>query len=191
MTAGANNGWDDTKFVGKKKTLEGSLAITPSPGYGLTLTTYNGNDFAVFGNPAILSNRMLYDAILTVHPSSALTLIGNYDNGTQLADRTGAFATARYNAISGYANYQFTPQYALSLRRESFHDTNGFRTGIVQRYQSSTATVNYTPNPNYIFRAEYRLDGSDGRNFTFRNDNANVGRAHQPSLGLEAIVKFP
>lgn len=191
IIVGANNGWDDWKFTGKKKTLEGGLAITPSPGYGLTLQTYNGEDFAVFGNPAILSNRMLYDGVLTVHATSALTLVGNYDNGTQLADRTGAFTTAHYNAIAGYATYQFSSLYALSLRKESVHDNNGFRSGIVQRFQSSTATIAYTPNPNYIFRAEYRLDGSDGNNFTFRKDVRNVGRAHQPSLGLEAIVKFP
>jgi len=197
LVFGANNGWDDTKFTGKKKTLEGSIAITPSAGYGLTLTTYNGSDFAVFGNPAIVSNRMLYDAVLTVHPTSLLMLVGNYDNGTQLANLPQGFQTAHYNAIEGIATYQFTPKYALSLRKESFHDINGFRSGIVQRYQSGTATVNFTPSDKYIFRAEYRLDGSDGNNFTYRNaaldpvSGLTAGRAHQPSFGLEGIVKFP
>jgi len=196
---GANNGWDDWKFTGKKKTLEGGLAIAPSPGYALTLQTYNGEDFYAFGNPAALSNRMLYDGVLTIHATSALTLIGVYDNATQLTDRSGAklasgapaFPTVHWNALVGYATYQFSPLYALSLRKETFHDIDGFRSGIVQRYQSSTATLAYTPNSNYIFRAEYRLDGSDGNNFTFRNDLNGIGRAHQPSLALEAIVKFP
>ena len=205
VIVGANNGWDDTKFVGKKKTIEGGLVINPSPGYSLNLTTYNGNDFAQFGPASvspfaggqILSNRMLYDAVLTVHPSAALTLVGNYDNGTQLADTSGAFATAHYNAIEGIASYQVNPRYAVSLRKESFHDTNGFRSGIAQRYQSSTATINYTPNASYIIRGEYRIDKSIGEknltsnNFVFRNDVGGIGRNFEPTFGLEAVVKFP
>ena len=192
VIVGANNGWDDWKFAGKKKTIEAGLALNPSPGYSLNLTTYNGNDFAIAGSPAVITNRMLYDGVLTVHPTSALTLVGNYDNGTQLADATGIFPTSRWNAIEGIATYLFTPAYALSLRKESFHDTNGFRSGFAQRFQSSTATIDYTPvNTNYIFRAEYRIDGSDVNALTFRNDVGNVGRPHEPSLGLEAVVKFP
>ena len=198
VIVGANNGWDDWKFVGKKKTIEAGLALNPSAGYALNLTTYNGNDFAVFGNPAIISNRMLYDAVLTVHPTSALTLLGNYDNGTQLADSTNSFATAHYNAIEGIATYQVNSQYAVSLRKESFHDTNGFRSGIPQRIQSSTATINYTPNSTYIIRGEYRIDKSigeknlsNGNNYVFRNDTAGIGRNFEPTFGLEAVVKFP
>lgn len=191
VIVGANNGWDDTKFVGKKKTIEGGLVINPSPAYSLNLTTYNGNDFAVFGNPAIISNRMLYDAVLTVHPTSALTLVGNYDNGTQLADKTDSFATAHYNAIEGIATYQVNSRYAVSLRKESFHDTNGFRSGLAQRYQSSTATINFTPNSTFIVRGEYRIDKSDLNAFVFRRDTAGVGRNFQPTFGLETVVKFP
>jgi len=93
LIVGANNGWDDWKFAGKKKTLEGAIVLTPSPGYALTLDTYNGNEFALNGilNGAltqypVVTNRMLYDGVLTVHPTSALTIIANYDNGTQLGE---------------------------------------------------------------------------------------------------------
>jgi hypothetical protein len=197
VVVGANNGWDDWKFAGKKKTLEGGLLLTPSAGYSLTLDTYNGNDFAVNGNstlgfPPVYTNRMLYDGVLTVHPSSALTLVANYDNGTQLADGTGLFPTSHWNGIAGYANYQFNGRFGLSLRKETFHDLAGFRTGIVQRLQSNTATINFTPSGNLLFRAEYRLDASDGNNFFYTGSvAAGAGRPHQSSLGLESIVKFP
>lgn len=197
LVVGANNGWDDWKFVGKRKTLEGAVVLTPSAGYSVTLDSYNGNDFAVNGSSALgtaplYTNRMLYDGVLTVHPTAALTLVGNYDNGTQLGDGTGAFPTARWNGFAGYANYQFNPRYGLSLRKESFHDAQGFRTGIAQRLQSNTATVNFTPGSSYIFRAEYRLDTSDQPAFAYRGYNplTGVGRSHQSSLGLETIVKF-
>jgi hypothetical protein len=221
INAGLNNGWDDWKFAGKKKTIEGNVTLNPSPGYSLSLTTYNGNDFAVSGNSAaafapVYTNRMLYDGVLTLHPTSALTLIANYDNGTQLADSGAAFPTAaHWNGIAGYANYQISSLYGVSLRKETFHDINGFRTGVVgfsnvvlpglvptlslngPRLQSNTATFNYTPNGNYIFRAEYRADAADQPIFTYNGVlptngfGATVGRQSQSTFGLEAVVKFP
>jgi len=197
VVAGVNNGWDDWKFAGKKKTLEGALLLTPSPGYALTLDTYNGNDFVAAGDSArrllpIYTNRMLYDGVLTLHPTSALTLVANYDNGTQLGDASSGFTTAHWNGIASYATYQFNPLYALSLRSETFHDsTNGFRTGLAQRLISNTATLSFTPNTNLVFRGEVRTDASDGNNFTFRGAPALIGRPHQNSLNFETIVKFP
>ncbi len=198
VIVGANNGWDDWKFAGKKKTLEGALELAPSPAIAWTIDTYNGNDFAVNGNSAlfmapVLTNRMLYDTVLTVHATSALTLIANYDNGTQLAD-SGAFfpMTAHWNGVAGYANYAFNSVYGISLRKESFNDIDGFRTGLPGGVvlQSNTATFNYTPGSNYIFRLEYREDAADKNAFTYTGAGPN-GRAHQTSLGIEAIVKFP
>lgn len=199
LVAGGNNGWDDWKFAGKGVTLEGAILLTPSPFWALTLDTYNGHDFAVTGNSAlsfapVFTNRMLYDSVLTLHPTSALTLIANNDNGVQLAD-SGTFfpVTAKWNGIAGYVNYQFNSRYGLSLRKETFHDDDGFRTGIIQRLQSNTATINFTPTGNYIFRLEYRLDASDGPNFTYRGFDpaTGPGRDHQSSIGAEAVVKFP
>ncbi len=198
IVVGANNGWDDWKFAGKGKTFEGALLLTPTPGYALTLDTYNGNDFAIGGDsalnlPAVLSNRMLYDGVLTVHPTGSLTLIANYDNGTQLPDGTGAFGGAKWNGIAGYLNYAFTPVYGISLRKETFHDPEGFRTSLDQRLQSNTATVNYSPGNNFIFRVEYRLDTSDKDAFSYRGFNpaTGIGKPHQNSIGVETIVKFP
>lgn len=195
---GLNNGWDDWKFTGKKKTFEGGVILNPSPGYSLTLDTYNGNDFAINGNSAIgslpvLSNRSLYDGVLTVHPTSALTLIANYDDGTQVPDPSGAFLGGKWNGLAGYANYQFSSRYGVSVRTETFHDVQGFRTGTPQRLQSNTVTFNVTPKSNSIVRLEYRLDTSDVPAFGYRGYDlrTNVGRNHQSSIGFEAIVKFP
>ncbi len=200
IVVGANNGWDDWKFAGKKKTLEGALLLTPTPGYALTLDTYNGNDFAVPGNAAlsfspVYTNRMLYDGVLTVHPTSALTLVANYDNGTQLADSGASFPdSAHWNGFAGYLDYQFTPVYGIALRKETFSDPSGYRTSIGQRLQSSTATLNYSPGTNYLIRLEYRLDTSTTNAFAYRGYDpaaGDVGRPHQPSIGVETIVKFP
>ncbi|GAC1424168.1 MAG: hypothetical protein NVSMB5_18080 [Candidatus Velthaea sp.] len=202
LIVGANNGWDDWKFVGKKRTYEGSLAITPSPGYSVNLTAYNGSDFLVNGAspiPPIFSNRMLYDGILTVHATSALTLVANVDNATQLGSSLAGLPSQHWAGIAGYANYQINPKYGVSLRKETFRDAQGFRTGVGTplRLQTNTATVNYTPAANYIFRLEYRLDASDGPNFAFRHAAGSpaaafaTGRNKQSSIGIEAVVKAP
>ncbi len=206
VIVGANNGWDDWKFVGKPLTLEGGLSLTPSPGWALTAQTYNGNDFdginpaftgLPFSRPTGYTHRMLYDGVLTAHPTGALTVVANYDNGTQLANGLpfgdpSFFPTAHWNGVAGYAKYQLNPRYALALRKETFHDAEGFRTGRAQRLQSSTATVSFTPNSNWIFRAEYRIDTSDVPSFFDNNTPALfTGRQRQNSFALDSIVQFP
>jgi hypothetical protein len=214
LVAGLNNGWDDWKFAGKKKTLEGGLLLTPSPGWALTLDTYNGNDFALSGVPPqnvtladgtatvipgilpLYTDRRLYDGVLTLHPTGALTVIANYDNGQQLgsgaANGQPAFTAAQWVGIAGYLNYQLNSLYSVSLRKETFNDKEGFRTGIVQRLQSNTATLSYAPG-KYIFRAEYRQDISDGNNFTYTGAGligSPLGRPDESSLSLEMILKL-
>jgi hypothetical protein len=209
LIVGANNGWDDWKFAGKKKTVGGSLVLTPSQAYALDLTFYNGGDFLLNGNSAagilpVYTNRMLYDGVLTVHATSALTLIANYDAATQLGDSAAGrsvpalSSSQRWGGIAGYANYQFTPKYMLSLRKETFRDAQGFRTGVgvPLRLQSNTATFNYTPTSHYILRLEYRLDRADGNDFAFLHASDDpaafvAGRNFQSSIGVEMVVKVP
>ena len=204
VIGGVNNGWDDIKFAGKKKTIEAAIQLAPSPGYSLNLTTLNGGDFLAFGNSAagvspIFTNRMLYDAVLTLKPTSALSFVVNYDRATQLADGVGTNAQ-RWNGVAGYANYTFSPLFATSLRKETFYDANNARLagpGTGQRVQSNTATFSYTPNTNYLLRLEYRLDSADGNNFTYRGaavdpiSGNTAGRPKQSTIGFEAVYKFP
>jgi uncharacterized membrane protein (UPF0136 family) len=200
--SGVYNGWDDWKFAGKKKTVGGSVSLAPSPGVALALTTYNGSDFLVNGNSAtgtlpVFTNRMLYDMILTIHATSALTLVANSDNATQLGDPRAALSSQHWAGIAGYAIYQFNPKYGLTVRKDTFFDAQGFRTGaaVPVRLQSNTFTFNYTPTTKYLFRLEYRLDTADGDDFAFRHVDGDAalltGRNHQSSVGFEAVVKAP
>ena len=201
LIGGINNGWDDILFQGKKLTAEGGLSLTPSPAVTLTAQAYNGNDCVNFVNvyscvPPFF-NRMLYDTVLTVKVNSALTLVGNYDNGTQLGATllnqaglvTGTGAT-HWNGFAGYATYQFTPKFAGTLRGETFSDSGGFRTGFTQSINEGTATVAYTPSSPLLFRFEYRIDNSNQPTFAY-NTGAGLGRKSQSSFGTEAVVKFP
>ena len=199
LIGGVNNGWDDILFQGKKLTAEGGLALTPSPAVSLTAQMYNGNDCVnyinVYSCVPPFFNRMLYDTVLTVHATSALTLVGNYDNGTQLGatllDKTGTalgVGAAHWSGFAGYAIYQFSPKFGATVRAEAFRDGNGFRTGFAQNLNEGTATLAYTPSSPWLFRAEYRYDTSDQAVFS---TSAGPGRKTQSSFGAEAVFKFP
>ena len=199
LIGGVNNGWDDILFQGKKLTAEGGLAINPSPAVSLTAQTYNGNDcinyINVYSCVPPFFNRMLYDTVLTVHATSALTLVGNYDNGTQLGatllDKTGTpvgVGAAHWSGFAGYATYQFSPKFAATVRAEAFGDRNGFRTGFTQNLNEGTATLAYTPSSPWLFRVEYRYDTSDQPVFS---TTAGPGRKTQSSFAAETVFKFP
>jgi hypothetical protein len=138
---------------------------------------------------------MLYDTVLTVHATSALTLVGNYDNGTQLGatllDKTGTpvgVGAAHWSGFAGYATYQFSPKFAATVRGEAFGDRNGFRTGFTQNLNEGTATLAYTPSSPWLFRIEYRYDTSDQAVFS---TSAGPGRKTQSSFAAETVFKFP
>jgi hypothetical protein len=200
INAGANNGWDDILFQGKKLTMEGGLSLTPSPAVSVTLDTYNGNDCVNYVNiyscvPPFF-NRMLYDAVVTVKATPNLTLIGNYDNGTQLGaslvNSAGSFTkvgAAKWSGYAGYAQYQVTPKAYVALRGESFQDMGGFRTGFTQTLTEGTLTVGYSMIPNMTTRVEYRADSSNQPTFAFIN-TAGLGRTSQNSIGVEQLFKF-
>ena len=208
VTFGANNGWDDWQFLGKGLTYEGSVTYAPSSAASLQVTTYNGRDYdgQLFTTGHPYGNRMLYDVILIVYPVSALRVIVNYDNGTQLnaarADETGAIAVVpgtttpilgsdNWTGVAVYTVYSFSSKLNLALRAETFQDGGGFRTGYDQRLQSRTATLAYSPLAQYTFRVEYRTDTSDQPVFQQRpNLSTTPGRTYQNALGFEVIVSF-
>jgi hypothetical protein len=199
LIGGVNNGWDDILFQGKNFTAEGGISLTASPAVSLTVQTYNGNDCVNFVNvyscvPPFF-NRMLYDTVLTIKATPALTLVANYDNGTQLGaslvNSTGAFVgtgAAHWAGTAGYLTYQLSPKYAATVRAESFSDRSGFRTGFAQTLSEGTATLAFTPAAAWLFRAEYRLDNSNQPVFF---TNTGAGSKTQSSFGAEAVFKFP
>jgi len=198
---GLNNGWDEMRFLGQGLTIEGGMSINISPAIVLIAQTYNGLTYLV-PPPApvtITGNRMLYDAVLTVHATPALTLVTNYDNGTQL-NLNGAIpsgsANAHWAAISGYAQYQFSPLFYAALRGEVFDDKDGYRTpfGTPLTYlRSGTLTLGYSPNSHLLFRLEGRIDGVNGPSIPTLagfQQTAAVFQNAQSTVGAEVIGKF-
>ena len=209
VIAGVNEGWDVLNMANRAPTFEGGLAINPSPALSLTAQTYNGKtETGYFPQTGIYGNRTLYDVVGTVKLTPSLTLVGNYDNGNQknalLLDSTGSvilvpnggtgggplyipdYGTAKWNGVAGYLNYAISSLFGVTVRGETFGDQGGYRTGFDQNWREGTVTLQYNPGP-FVFRVEYRDDGSDHPVFTTAS---GYGRSSLSTIGLESIVKF-
>ena len=196
VIAGMNNGWDNAKDTNKSKTLELGLSWAPTTAFALAAQGYSGKE-QVTNYPLSLAQgtRNLLDLVATINATDQLTFIFNYDRGSQenatlLNATTG---TAKWDGWAGYANFQISEKWRLSLRGEIFNDKDGYRSAtealatVGQKWKEATLTAAYLPAKNVELRAEVRKDSSNQLVFMQSDGTA---KKNQNSLGLEAIYKF-
>jgi hypothetical protein len=189
LIGGLNNGWDQATDTNSEKTIELGVAWNPVKAFALTAQDYNGIE-QVSGLPGGASgSRNLLDLVGTYTVTDALNFVLNYDIGSQqnATLASGATGTAKWSGLAGYANYQISDPWRVSVRAEYFDDTDGYRTGVAQKWKEATLTVGYAPAKNAELRGELRQDTSDVASFIY---NDGVARKTQHSLGLEAVYKF-
>lgn len=203
--AGLNNGWDQQKDLNNSKTLELGVSWTVNDMISWTLQGYNGKEpitDPVTSN-TVDTNRMLVDTVLTIKPTSALSVILNYDYGKQQDAALDSAGTgtkdATWNAIIGYINYQFTDEWHMSLRLEEFNDEDGYRIGyadqdissssfgeLSKKTKEATLTVGYAPAANFEVRGEVRQDKTDKDALIDGNSTTDK----ETFVALEAYYKF-
>ncbi len=188
LVAGVNQGWDAFKDPNSDKTLELQAAITPSKSMSVLVAAYSGKEL-VTNYPKSEANgtRNLLDVVATFNLADPLTLILNFDYGTQ-AGGSASGGKAKWQGLAGYVNYQLSDQWRLSFRGEYFDDKDGYRTGLVQKWKETTATLAYLINKNFEVRAEVRGDWSDKEAF-LKSDRSTASKTDR-SLGVEVLYKF-
>ena len=182
LVGGVNNGWDQATDANSQKTLELGAMLNPTKSFALSTMVYSGAEPGAAGT----GTRNLLDLVATFTVSDSLNFVLNYDNGSQ-KNAVAANQKAKWNGLAAYANYQINDMWRISARAETFKDTDGYRTGIVQKWKEATLTVGYAPTKSMELRGEVRKDTSDQAAFAY---NDGVARKTQNSLGLEAIYKF-
>ena len=182
LVGGVNNGWDQATDANSQKTLELGAMLNPAKSFALAAMVYSGAEAGAAGT----GTRNLLDLVATITASDSLNFVLNYDNGSQ-ENAVAAGAKAKWNGLAAYANFQINDMWRVSARAETFKDTDGYRTGIVQKWKEATLTVGYAPSKSMELRGEVRKDTSDQAAFAY---NDGVARKTQNSLGLEAIYKF-
>lgn len=189
LIAGVNNGWDQATDTNSNKTVELAVALNPSKSFGLIAQDYYGVEQVVMALGGAQGKRNLLDLVATFTVSDSLNFVLNYDNASQanapLAN--GSTGSAKWNGLAAYANYQINDPWRISVRVEAFNDTDGYRTGVVQKWKEATLTVGYAPAKSMELRGEVRKDTSNKASFAYTD---GIARKSQNSLGLEAIYKF-
>ena len=188
LIGGVNQGWDAVTDPNSDKTAELGATFAPSKEMSFGAVYYGGKELlANYPKSDVNGMRNLVDVVGTFILSDQLTLILNYDYGTQ--DKAGLNGgKAKWQGIAGYLNYQINEQWRLSLRGEYFDDKDGYRTGVVQKWKEGTLTVAYLPAKAWEIRAEVRADKSDTSAF-LKSDGATATDKQQ-SFGLEVLYKF-
>jgi predicted porin len=192
FTGGLNQGWDALKDTNTAKTAELGVTFTPNKEFSLAAMGHFGKERVgglVSTGPE--GSRNLIDLVATYNATDKLTLILNYDYATQDNTATAAAngaSKSKWAGLAGYVNYQFTEQWRMSFRAEYFDDSDGYRTGVVQKWKEATLTLGYTPLKNLDLRAEVRADRSNVRAFV--DANGTTASNNQNSFGVQAIFKF-
>jgi len=188
---GLNNGWDNIRDTGRKKTIELGASYVFNPAFSLASYIYSGQQrIADRTSSGPAGWRTLIDLIATINVTEKLTLIANYDGAlqTKAALPGGNVAEAVWQGLAGYINYKFSDKWLTSLRGEIFSDRNGYRTGVAQSWKEITLTLGFTGIKNLVLRAETRHDFSNLDSFVSSN-GIGVG-SNQQSYALEGIYQF-
>lgn len=188
LIGGANLGWDTIENINHGATAELGGTYTPSKAVSLTAMYHGGNQLVAYYPKSVANGmRNLIDVVATFNATDALTFILNYDYGTQ-AQGAPDGGRASWQGIAGYANYQFNEQWRLSGRGEFFNDSDGYRTGVAQKWKEATVTLAYLPAKAWEIRAEFRADWSDQSAF-LKSDGVTPTKDQQ-SYGVEVLYKF-
>ena len=190
LIGGVNQGWDAFKDTNGDKTIELSAGFTPDKAFSVTVTGYSGKEqLTNYPKSVEKGTRNLLDVVATFTVSEKLTLVGNFDYGTQDSGSAG-IGKAKWQGFAGYANYQLAEQWRVSLRGEYFDDRDGYRTGVIQKWKEATATLAYLPNKNLELRAEVRADRSNHDHEAFLKSDRATPTNSERSFGIEMLYKF-
>ncbi len=190
LTGGLNNGWDQQQDMNSGKTIELGMAWNPVSMFSLLVQGYSGDEVVDAVND-YSAKRKLIDGVAIVRPMDGLSLVLDVTSGTQ--EEAGGEGTddAKWTAVAGYVNYQFTEKFRTSVRLEQFNDKDNFKLALGanpdgQKIKSGTVTVAYAPTASTEIRGEYRLDKAVDEVFTDGlavEDNVHF-------IGIEGLYKF-
>ena len=149
------NGWDNARDNNRAKSVGAQLVFTPVPPVTVYLNAMTGPERVDNGS----DGRSLLDFVAIWRASPQLALGANGDWGTeQNAAQLGEDAT--WSGIAGYARFGPFGAFALSVRGETFDDSDGARTGVSQSVNEITLTPEVRLSSSLLVRGDLRVDHS-------------------------------
>lgn len=159
------NGWNSVIDNNTGKTYGVGFGWAPSPKFSFVQNYMAGPEQA--DNNA--DWRQLWDTLVTVSPTSKLSLMANYSYGR--GDRGSDGVPVYWNGIAGYVKYAFNDKYAVATRYEYYNDHDGFTTGTAQHFNGFTGTFQRVIAGNLLTRLEFRRDMSNRATFMKGDSN--------------------
>lgn len=101
--------------------------------------------------------RNFYDSVVTVNPSSRVSMYLNFDVGN---NRTAAAPSSTFWGVAGAGRIVLSRNFALAPRLEYYSDRDGFWTGAPNSFREFTLTAESKLSDNLISRLEFRRDWS-------------------------------
>lgn len=173
------NGWNNVIENNGAKTFGAQVIVKPTAALTLVQNFMAGPEQP----DNSVDWRRLWDTTVTYAVTPKLSVMGNYDYGSD----TVAGAPVHWQGFAGYAKLQATPWLAFSPRFEIYDDASGFTTGVVQTLKEGTATVEIKPNDVLMWRIEYRSEFSDVPVFKSRGGGL---KTTQNSIAFGVLYSF-
>ena len=189
------NGWDESTDNNRGKSYGVSVTYTPAELFSLTVNGMTGPEQDEQGPnaPTVGSSssntRNMLDLIATIKPVKPLSIILNYDDGSEdnvpgTLLPSGISGDAKWNGLAGIVKYDFNDKYSAAVRAEYFDDKDGVRTGTVQKLKEVTVTPEIRLSGGVILRPEYRHDWSDKQSFDIVGGAATKKSQDTIALGV-------
>jgi len=189
------NGWDESTDNNRGKSYGVSVTYTPAELFSLTVNGMTGPEQDEQGPnaPTVGSSssntRNMLDLIATIKPVKPLSIILNYDDGSEdnvpgTLLPSGISGDAKWNGLAGIVKYDFNDKYSAAVRAEYFDDKDGARTGTVQKLKEVTVTPEIRLSGGVILRPEYRHDWSDKQSFDIVGGAATKKSQDTIALGV-------
>ena len=171
------NGWNSVIDNNTGKTYGVGFGWTPSPKFSFVQNYMAGPEQADNNSDW----RQLWDTLVTVSPTSKLSLMANYSYGR--GDRGSDGAPVYWNGIAGYVKYALNDKYAIATRYEYYNDHDGFTTGTAQHFNGITGTFQRVIAGNLLTRLEFRRDRSNRPTF-MKGDNNPTSSQNTVAAGM-------
>jgi len=182
LTLGLNNGWDnDVDSSGSGKTLEAQVGMNPTDTVSLLLTGYYGDEASTTVDQ---DKRGLLDLVATLKPTDGVTVVFNYDRGSQATPTNG---TELWQGYALYGNFAVGDKHAVSARYEYFDDNDGARTSTPVSVRELTLTYSCKMKENLEWRAELRHD--EANQDAFEEDDGTPTDS-QNTIAVAAYYSF-
>ena len=173
------NGWNNVLENNGGKTFGAQVAVKPTASLSLVQNYMAGPE-----QPNNTTDwRQLSDTTVTYAVNPKVSLMGNYDYGTDSI----AGSRVHWQGVAAYAKVQAKPWLAFSPRFEVYDDASGATTGVPQLLKEGTATVELKPTDTFMWRIEYRTEFSDEPVFKMRDGSL---KKTQKSIAFGFLYSF-